>query len=384
MNILHVTPYFYGAWAYGGIPRLSCALARAQAELGHEVHVVTTDVKDARTRQNRAPEIPGMEVRVYSNFSNFMAYHYQFFTPERLGAEKKRAGQYDVVHLHGHRNLMNTRMAAYAYHAGVPTVLQPNGTLVNIERRQGLKKVYDIIWGQRQVERTDAFVAVSDTEVSHITGVGVPRQKIRVFPNGVDMDIDDGGLSFKEEFGIEDDYILYLGKITPRKGIEHAIAALALMQRKDMLLVVAGNDMGHERELRRIAAAHSVADRVLFTGLLIGHLKAAAYREARYTVYAGRDEIFGLVPWESLLCGTPVIVADDSGCGEWIGKAGAGYIVPYGDAKNIADIIDNGEIAEEEIMVARGREFCRDNLSWSSIAEGMIEYYREVRKWRTS
>jgi len=384
VKILHVTPYFYGAWAYGGIPRLSYALAQAQAELGHEVHVVTTDVKDARTRQKKAPEISGMEVRVYSNFSNYTAYHYQFFFPLKLGVEKKRAGQYDVVHLHGHRNLLNTRMAAYACQAGVPTVLQPNGTLVNIERRQAVKKVYDVIWGQRQVEKTDAFVAVSEAEVSQIMAAGVPAEKISVFPNGVDMDIDDGGRSFKKEYGIKDDYVLYLGKITPRKGIEHAIAALALMQRKDVLLVVAGNDMGHEKELMRIAANHSVADRVLFTGLLTGALKAAAYREARYTVYAGKDEIFGLVPWESLLCGTPVIVADDSGCGEWIHKAGAGYVVPYGDAKTIADIIDNGELAEEEIMVARGREFCRDNLSWSSIAEGMIEYYREVRKWRMS
>ncbi len=196
------------------------------------------------------------------------------------------------------------------------------------------------------------------------------------------MDPDDHGQSFKDEFNIKSDYVLYLGKITPRKGIEHAITALSLVNRKDLLLVVAGNDMGYAGELKRLAQKLSIAPRVVFTGLVTGPLKASAYRQARYTIYAGRDEIFGLVPWESLLCGTPVIVAGDSGCGEWIGKAGAGYVVPYGDSRAIADIIAKGDAAKERGMIEKGRSFCDEHLSWSGISKEMIEYYKEVRSWQ--
>ena len=64
MKILHVTPFFYPAWAYGGIPRLSFHLAAEQARQGHTVHVVTTDALDENRRQEETRfTIEGVEVR---------------------------------------------------------------------------------------------------------------------------------------------------------------------------------------------------------------------------------------------------------------------------------------------------------------------------------
>ena len=45
-------------------------------------------------------------------------------------------------------------------------------------------------------------------------------------------------------------------------------------------------------------------------------------------VYPSAHEVFGLVPLEALLWGTPVIVSGDSGCGEVIGRTGGGQVVP--------------------------------------------------------
>jgi len=379
MKILHVTPYFYGAWAYGGIPRLSYHLAAAQAALGHTVHAVTTDALDATSRRAADDyDVSGVSVRVYRNVSNRAAYHFQFFCPLGRGAESSRIKDYDVVHIHGHRNLLNTGMAEYAAQAGVATVLMPNGTLVNIERRQTLKKIYDALWGKKQVARTRALVAVSEAERRQFVELGLGDKKIRVIPNGVEMETLVDNRSFKEEFGIKGDYVLYLGKITPRKGIEHALAALPLLDDQSIALIVAGNDMGFARELKKRARELSVGGRVIFTGLVTGKMKAAAYREALFTVYAGQDEIFGLVPWESILCGTPVIVADDSGCGEWIRAGEAGHVVRYGDPRAIAEAINSRDRDGDEAMVQRGIIFCRERLSWSRIAEEMIEYYREI------
>ncbi len=379
MKVLHVTPYFYEAWAYGGIPRLSYHLAAAQAALGHEVHAVTTDARDAGTRREGGDyQVSGISVRVHPNWSNFLAYHYQLFWPRGIAAEAPRVDQYDVVHIHGHRNLLNTRMAQYARRAHKPIVMQPNGTLVNIERRRAAKRVYDALWGRAQVRSTTGFVAVSEVERGQLLGLGIAPGVIRVIPNGVDMDLSVDNRSFKHEFQVPGDYVLYLGKITPRKGIEHVIAALALLDDRSISLVVAGNDMGFERELRRLSRRLGVEDRVVFTGLVTGVMKALAYREALFTVYAGRDEIFGLVPWESILCGTPVIVADDSGCGEWVKAGGAGHVVPYGDPAAIARVINTRERGRDQALVQQGITFCRERLDWGRIAADMIEYYREI------
>lgn len=379
MKILHVTPYFYEAWAYGGIPRLSYHLAAEQKALGHEVHVVTTDALDAWTRRKAGDyEISGVSVRVYRNLSNLLAYHYQLFWPLGLAGEESRMAGYDVVHIHGHRNLLNTRMAAHARRIGRPTFLQPNGTLVNIERRQAAKAAYDALWGHRQIRDTTALVAVSEVERGQFIEAGVPPGSIRVIPNGVDMDAKTDGQSFRQEFNIPGDYILYLGKITPRKGIEHVIAALPLLEDRDLVLAVAGNDMGFKRTLAARAESLGVSRRVIFTGLVTGGMKAAAYQEAVFTVYAGQDEIFGLVPWESIACGTPVIVADDSGCGEWVRAGEAGHVVPYADPAAIAGIINTRNPERDQATVRRGEVFRRERLSWRRIAEEMIEYYREM------
>ena len=43
MTILHVTPYYAPAWAYGPVPARVAQLAQAQASAGHQVTVLTTD-----------------------------------------------------------------------------------------------------------------------------------------------------------------------------------------------------------------------------------------------------------------------------------------------------------------------------------------------------
>ncbi len=380
MKILHVTPYFYPAWAYGGIPRLSFHLAAEQARQGHTVHAVTTDVLDQERRQERSSFfVEGVEVRVYRNRSNAAAYRLQLFTPQGLRAERERIRDYDLVHIHGHRNFLNTRMAAYAHAAGVPTVLMPNGTLVNIERRQALKSVYDLLWGRRQVRRTTAWVAVAEVEKRQFIEWGIPAEKIAVIPNGVAMETEDAGIRFAEKHGLRGRYLLYLGKLTPRKGVEHLLAALPLVRDRGLMAAVAGNDMGHLAFLQGQARALGIGDRVVFTGLVTGADKAAAFRGALLTVYPSCDEIFGLVPWESILCGTPVLVAAGSGAEEWVGGAKAGTVVPYGSPAAIAEAVDRLDPAAAAAQVERGRVFWEQRLAWPRVTAEMLKWYDKVK-----
>ena len=66
-----------------------------------------------------------------------------------------------------------------------------------------------------------------------------------------------------------------------------------------------------------------------------------ALADADVLVYPSQHEIFGLVPLEALLSGTPVIVADDSGCGEVVRSVGGGLVTPLGDVEALAAAIGN-------------------------------------------
>ena len=67
------------------------------------------------------------------------------------------------------------RRAGVARH-GVPYVSAPNGTAPRIERRQALKRVWDTVWGQRDLAGAAAVLAVSQAERAQLLAMGVePR-----------------------------------------------------------------------------------------------------------------------------------------------------------------------------------------------------------------
>jgi glycosyltransferase involved in cell wall biosynthesis len=137
--------------------------------------------------------------------------------------------------------------------------------------------------------------------------------------------------------------VLFLGRLSPRKRLDVLIRAFAQLRSPiadAVRLVIAGNDMGAEAGAHRLVRELGIEEHVTFTGLLTQGERIEALVDADVTVYPSEHEIFGLVPVESLLARTPVVVAGDSGCGEVIGQIGGGKVVPVGDAGALAVAID--------------------------------------------
>src|SRR5262249_39320594 len=142
---LHVTPSFYPAWAYGGIPRCTYELCRALVSLGVDVTVWTTDVLDAEHRVS-APEgiVDGVGVRYFPNASNDLAYHRQLYLPRGLWSHARRhVGEFDLVHIHSHRHVLEAIAAHAARRARRPYVFTGNGTVPAIERYIPVKRLID-------------------------------------------------------------------------------------------------------------------------------------------------------------------------------------------------------------------------------------------------
>ena len=344
LRVLHVTPYGGDAWAYGGIPRLSDAMARGLAARGHHVTVCTTDACDA-DRRLAAPSggaklaaraavrtAHGVELRVFPNVSNRLAYNYQCFLPVGLSRYLKRhAASFDVAHLHACRNVPGAIAARYLRAAGVPYVLAPNGTAPNLERRRLAKSVFDALAGTNVMHGASRVLAVTRAEERQLTALGVPAERISLVPNPIALEEFDprpSPGSFRERHGINGSLVAYLGQLTPRKRVDVLVKAFAAVNNGTGTLVVAGNDMGAGDVARTAARQFGVARRTLFTGLLAGRARLELLADADVVVYPSEHEIFGLVPLEALLSGTPVVVADDSGCGEVIAATGGGLVVP--------------------------------------------------------
>ncbi|MEO8520646.1 MAG: glycosyltransferase [Acidobacteriota bacterium] len=350
LRILHVVPYYDDAWAYGGIPRVATALTRGLARRGHGVSVCTTDACDAHARTAVSTGTShGVHVQVFANLSNRLAYHLQCFTPLGLRRHlRQHAGSFDVAHLHACHNFASTIAAAALGHAGVPFVVSPNGTARPIERRILAKRFFAATVGRRLLTRSARVLAVTEAERRDLVGLGVAHERIAVVPNPLEEAPGTGDAQrFRRAHALGTaPLVLFLGKLTPRKGIGDLITAYAALRRPATTLVIAGNDMGAGTAADALVSRLRLDGRVVRTGLLTGVERQDALSAAEVVVYPSRDEIFGLVPLEALLCGRPVVVCGDSGCGEVIRSVGGGLVVPPSDppalAQAIAAILDDG------------------------------------------
>ncbi len=388
LRILHVVPYYEDAWAYGGIPRLATAMTHSLAARGHTVTVCTTDVCDHRSRVPRERgqmRASGVDVHVFRNLSNRLAYHLQFFTPVGLAHYMREgAQQFDIAHLHACRNLPATIAARALQRARVPYVSSPNGTAPAIERRLAAKRLFEATLGRHELTGAALVVAASEAERQQLQQLGVPGACLRVVPNPVveeefAIPRDPGGFRQTHALG-NGEIVLFLRHLTPRKGVHILLRAVHHHGRSGATLVVAGNDMGAGRGVDALTAALGLEGRTRRLGLLRGRERLDALAAADVVVYPSQAEVFGLVAVEALLCGSPVIACDDSGCGEIVSGAGGGLCVPYGDPARLARAITTILDARDEWRSKAGRAapLLLDRFASSSVCERLEGLYFEV------
>jgi glycosyltransferase involved in cell wall biosynthesis len=400
LRILHVAPYFENAWAYGGIPRVVAAQAHALAAAGHRVTVATTDVRDGdgRTVAPGSAKSPraayrtertadGIEVRVCPNVSNTIAYRWQLYLPRGFSrAVRDGAREFDVAHLHACHNLLTSVAATYLRRAGIPYVVQPNGTARRIERRRVGKLIFDALFDRGTLPHAARIVAVTAHEqrqLRQLTGEADAR-KVRLIPNPL-APLPQPPLperaAFRERHHLSDAPVLmYLGMLSPRKQPEMLARAAAELGRRDAQLVFAGNDMGAERSTRDAVRRLGLQPRTRFTGLLEGPARYEALAAADVFVYPSSDEVFGLAPLDALQSGTPVVVSNDSGCGEIVGAIGGGLLVPPGDAQALARAIETmlGDLPRWREAAVRAAAEAGRRFHPAAVAIGLEEVYRDA------
>src|SRR5579859_1648030 len=161
LNILHVTPYYAPAFAYGGVVSAVTGLATAQVERGHHVTVLTTD---ALTRSQRNPvlreTIAGVDVIRCRNVSSILRARLNLSFPRGFRtAFAELARHADVVHVHELRTVENVLIN----HAR-PIVFSAHGTLSYETGRSTFKRAWDAVFGRSILRKIDHVAALTSHE----------------------------------------------------------------------------------------------------------------------------------------------------------------------------------------------------------------------------
>jgi glycosyltransferase involved in cell wall biosynthesis len=175
--------------------------------------------------------------------------------------------------------------------------------------------------------------------------------------------------------------VLSLGRIHWIKGLDFLVKGFSEVAgaRSDVVLAIVGNDDGYKRTLDKLIGELELSDRVFFTGFLSGVDKLSALVDADVMVQTSRYEQGAWAPFEAVLCGTPIIVNGDTGAGENVKQADAGYLVEYGNTNNLRDniqyVLDNSVEARKKTQKAE--EYIKSNLSLEREIEKYEKLYQE-------
>jgi len=174
-------------------------------------------------------------------------------------------------------------------------------------------------------------------------------------------------------------YVLALGTIEPRKGLDELVAAFGLLAEDDpeLRLVLAGPDGWGAAAVDTAASALAAGARLRIhrPGWVTAAQRDDLLAGAAVLAYPSRYEGFGLPPLEAMAAGVPVVATRGGALPEVLGRAAA--LVPVGDVEALAGALSRVlalEGAARALVVEAGRARVA-SYSWSSCAEGLAGIY---------
>ena len=384
MRLLHVVPTYIPAYRYGGPIYSVHSICRSLVERGHGVDVYTTNVDG--TRNTKVPlgtpvDLDGVQVWYFScPYARRL-----YYSPTMMGALDEHAKDYDLIHLHSVYLWPTWAAARMARQQNVPYLLSPRGMLVKelVRRKSRWKKSFWLhVIERKNIEHASALHVTSETEAAALEDFGFELPAVFKIPNGIDSPqpyrSDDLSADVKGLLQ-QSSYVLYLGRLNWKKGLDRLIKAWRDMN--GIRLVIAGNDEeDYLSELQALVDSLGLVGRITFVPRSIGGAdKEALYSGARLFVLPSYSESFGNTVLEAMIRSVPVVVTPDVGASEVVKSSKSGVVVD-GDPATMAVAIR--ELLSDESEMARmgnaGRVEAETNCSWSKVGESMDQLYGSI------
>ncbi|WP_418286674.1 glycosyltransferase family 4 protein [Halorubrum sp. DTA46] len=206
---------------------------------------------------------------------------------------------------------------------------------------------------------------------------GVPNERIRHLPNGVDTD------EYRPEGDPTEQTIVYTGNVGHAQDLESCVRAMESVTAANATLRIVG-DGDLRAELERIVAERDLGDRVEFVGLLPRDEIPGVLNDATIGVAPLKQQptLAYAVPtkaYEYMSCELPVI-ATGSGEIRTLIEASGGGVVVENDPEQLASAFDEllADVDRRETLGAKGREHVIERYDRRTVARRLDGILREV------
>ena len=380
LRILFAIPAHWPAVAFGGPIPVARELGGALGRLGHSITAVTTTLLDLERRPSARTStgvVDGVQIIYLAT-----PFHYRWMgvTPTLPLWLRRWRPRPEIVHLFGYRDVVTTVTAAWAAWAGIPYVLEPLGMYLPRFRSLGKKRVFDAAIGRRLAARATRVIATSELERRELAGAGLDPKRIAVRPNGFPAVTRNGareGLRNRLHLARDEPLLLYVGRISYKKGLDLLVEALADLPDAHLAVVGPDDRDGTLETLRSITARRGLESRVHLLGPLGPDGLGSIYADADVFVLPSRNENFGNVAAEAAAAGTPVVLTDRCGVAELLQDRAALVVrcaVPaIRDA--LGRLLDDPELRRK---LGRGGVEVAREVSWPQVARLQEQLYLEL------
>lgn len=231
-----------------------------------------------------------------------------------------------------------------------------------------------IMSGERcAVKRADEIIVLSQGVKDYFKET-YNRETVFI-PNGVCRPALRGAELIKDKFGLKkDEYILFLGRIVPEKGLRYLIEAY-LNVKTDKKLVIAGGASDTDEFLKELKELASGDERILFTGFVQGQALEELYSNAYVYTLPSDLEGMPLSLLEAMSYGNCCLVSDIAECAEVVEDKAVTF-----EKSNIEDLqkklqwlCDSEEIVEEYKNTAS--DFICEKYNWDDVVERTLSLY---------
>ncbi|HEU0043395.1 TIGR04063 family PEP-CTERM/XrtA system glycosyltransferase [Sphingomonas sp.] len=377
MRILHVLDHALPLQS--GYTFRTRAILKASRERGWDVAAVSGPRQKTAAqgweevdglRFYRTPAVGG-EVRGLASFARSIAAAIDSFRPDILHAHSPVLDGLAALPIARWRKLP----LVYEIRAFWEDAAVGNGTGTEGSARYRVTRALES-WA---VRRADAVAVICEGLRGDLVARGVPREKIMVSPNGVDLALfgqppaRDGALA--HELGLERAEVIgFIGSFYPYEGLDDLIAAMPALvaARPEAALLLVGGGPA-EAALRAQAGASPVAHRIRFVGR-VPHTEVERYYGLTDVLAYPRkamrltELVTPLKPLEAMAQGKLVAASDVGGHRELIRDGDTGTLFAPGDADAIARSLA-GLFADRsgwDARRARARRFVEEERNWSS------------------
>lgn len=366
----------------GGTTTALVGIAESQARLGLDVTILATwKIRDGfpiaeRLRSNN------VKVILIGPAIGKLSRH------PTLAPETDRAvATADIVHIHGLFEEVQHQAARASQRRGVPYLITPHGMLSpwNLSRSKWAKRIYLFLRLRNNLDRAAAIHYTCEVERDLVAPLNLKAPPL-VERLGLDLSEfqqlpPQGSFRAKWPQLGRKPFVLFLGRIDYKKGLDILIPAFAAAQLVDTSLVIAGPDRdGYEPTIRALVAQYQLQDRVLFTGMLHGRDRLEACVDAALFTLISHQENFGITVIEAMACACPVLISDQVNIHSEVTRSGGGEVIPV-DVTITTESINwwmQNDVSVRQTAGTKGRSFVLESYGWDATAVDWKMHYESL------